>query len=125
MGDRSQGQAYCKEHRSVTCSPLHMVTIHSGGLGHDYQGRSAAPSTLQVNTHQMDSLSYVPEFVPQGSNAAPVPALTMGAGTQIYNSKQLEAFTLKYRNHVRHSLQLCCSPQLLPSHWSLFNCWSW
>jgi len=35
----------------------------------------------------MDNLSYAPEFVAQGSNAAPVPALTMGVGAQIYNSK--------------------------------------
>ncbi|KAF8555560.1 FAD-binding domain-containing protein [Imleria badia] len=53
--------------------------------GHDFQGRSAAPSTLQVNTHLLDNLSYVPEFVAQGSDAAPVPALTMGAGALIYN----------------------------------------
>ncbi|KAN0096945.1 hypothetical protein V8E55_001391 [Tylopilus felleus] len=70
----------------VKWATAHKVKLTVKNTGHDYQGRSAAPSTLQVNTHQMDSLSYVPEFVPQGSNAAPVPALTMGAGTQIYNS---------------------------------------
>lgn len=60
-------------------------------IGHDYLGRSAAPSTLQVNTHTMDEISYVSEFVPQGSAAAPVPALTLGAGAQLHNSMHLSA----------------------------------
>lgn len=81
-----------------------MGSIHRGGLGHDYQGRSAAPSTLQVNTHLLDNLSYVPEFVPRGSNAAPVPALTMGAGAQIHNSKHPSSFMLQYHNYVWYSL---------------------
>ncbi|KAG8219079.1 hypothetical protein J3R82DRAFT_4838 [Butyriboletus roseoflavus] len=63
----------------------HNVKLTVRNTGHDYQGRSAAPSTLQVNTHLLDNLSYVPEFIPQGLNTAPVPALTMGAGAQIYN----------------------------------------
>ena len=41
----------------------------------------------------MDSLTYVPEFVPQGSDATPIPALTMGAGAQIYHSEHPKAFT--------------------------------
>ncbi|OJA12133.1 hypothetical protein AZE42_09037 [Rhizopogon vesiculosus] len=32
----------------------------------------------------MKDISYVPEFVPQGSSAAPAPALTLGAGAQLY-----------------------------------------
>ncbi|KAG1721265.1 uncharacterized protein EDB91DRAFT_1064471 [Suillus paluster] len=61
------------------------VKLTVKNTGHDYLGRSAAPSTLQVNTHTMNDISYVPEFVPQGSSAAPVPALTFGAGAQLYN----------------------------------------
>ncbi|KAF8434533.1 hypothetical protein L210DRAFT_3649035 [Boletus edulis BED1] len=66
-------------------SLLHVGSVHSRDLGHDYLGRSAAPSTLQVYTHLMDNLSYVPEFVPRGSDASPVPALTIGAGVQVYH----------------------------------------
>ena len=73
----------------------------------------------------MNNLNYVPEFVPRGSDATPVPALTMGAGAQIYNSKQSEALTLRSQNHVWYSLQLCCGPQFFTGHWSLFDCWRW
>jgi len=58
-------------------------------IGHDYLGRSAAPSTLQVNTHNMKKILYISEFVPQGSSAAPVPALTLDAGAQLYESTHL------------------------------------
>ncbi|EGO02333.1 hypothetical protein SERLA73DRAFT_159274 [Serpula lacrymans var. lacrymans S7.3] len=61
------------------------VKLTVKNTGHDYLGRSAAPSTLQVHTHSMDTLIYNQSFVPQGSSASPVPALTMGAGAQIYN----------------------------------------
>ncbi|KAF9226959.1 FAD-binding domain-containing protein [Gyrodon lividus] len=59
------------------------LTVKS--TGHDFLGRSSGKGTLQVNTHTMDSLEYVPEFVPQGSSAPPVAALTMGAGAQLHN----------------------------------------
>ncbi|KIJ69686.1 hypothetical protein HYDPIDRAFT_104282 [Hydnomerulius pinastri MD-312] len=59
------------------------LTVKS--TGHDFLGRSSGPWTLQVNTHSMDSLEYVPEFVPQGSSAQPVTALTMGGGAQLHN----------------------------------------
>ncbi|KAJ8595775.1 FAD-binding domain-containing protein [Rhizopogon salebrosus TDB-379] len=59
------------------------VKLTVKNTGHDYLGRSAAPSTLQVNTHAMKDISYVPSFVPQGSSAAPVPALSLGAGAQL------------------------------------------
>ncbi|KAF8432968.1 hypothetical protein L210DRAFT_3412981 [Boletus edulis BED1] len=68
----------------VKWATAHNIKLTVKNTGHDYLGRSAAPSTLQVNTHLMDNLSYVPEFVPQGSYASPVTALTMGAGAQIY-----------------------------------------
>jgi len=60
-------------------------------IGHDYLGRSAAPSTLQVNTHTMKDMTYVAEFVPQGSSAVPVPALTIGAGAQLNESMYLSS----------------------------------
>ncbi|KIJ10986.1 hypothetical protein PAXINDRAFT_171977 [Paxillus involutus ATCC 200175] len=59
------------------------LTVKS--TGHDFLGRSSGKGTLQVNTHNMKSLEYVPEFVPRGSSAAPVPALTMAAGAQLHD----------------------------------------
>lgn len=41
------------------------VKLTVKNTGHDYLGRSAGPSTLQVNTHTMDEILYVSEFVPQ------------------------------------------------------------
>ncbi|GBE81597.1 Uncharacterized FAD-linked [Sparassis crispa] len=53
--------------------------------GHDFLGRSTAPSTLQVWTHSMDSITYDAAFVPQGSSSSPVPAVTIAAGAQVEN----------------------------------------
>ncbi|KAH7887248.1 hypothetical protein F5I97DRAFT_2072648 [Phlebopus sp. FC_14] len=61
------------------------VKLTVKNTGHDFMGRSAAPGTLQVNMHQMTTLEYASDFVPQGSNAPPVPALTMAAGAQLTN----------------------------------------
>ncbi|KIJ66529.1 hypothetical protein HYDPIDRAFT_26869 [Hydnomerulius pinastri MD-312] len=61
------------------------VKLTIKNTGHDYLGRSAGPATLQVNTHSLDTMTYIPDFVPQGSSATPVPALTIGAGAQLYN----------------------------------------
>ncbi|KIJ64523.1 hypothetical protein HYDPIDRAFT_28463 [Hydnomerulius pinastri MD-312] len=59
------------------------VKLTVRNTGHDFLGRSAAPLTLQVNTHEMQHLEYVPRFVPEGSNNSPVPAITMGGGAQL------------------------------------------
>ncbi|KAG9309872.1 hypothetical protein JVU11DRAFT_9900 [Chiua virens] len=46
-------------------------------------GRSAGPSSLQILTHNLKGVVYVADFVPQRSSVAPVPALTISAGSQL------------------------------------------
>ncbi|THH16525.1 hypothetical protein EW146_g4120 [Bondarzewia mesenterica] len=49
--------------------------------GHDYKGRSSAPNSLALWTHNMKNMSYDPTFVPEGC-ATPSPGVTVGAGVQ-------------------------------------------
>lgn len=65
------------------------VKLTVKNTGHDYLGRAAAPSTLQVWTHFLTGISFSDAFVPQGSSAKPVSAITVQAGVQ---SEQLYAF---------------------------------
>ncbi|KAG9309448.1 hypothetical protein JVU11DRAFT_10417 [Chiua virens] len=72
----------------VKWATAHNVKLTIKNTGHDYQGRSSGPSSLQVLTHHLKSIAYVTDFVPQGSSAAPVPALKISAGAQLEESKQ-------------------------------------
>ncbi|KAG9309874.1 hypothetical protein JVU11DRAFT_9902 [Chiua virens] len=67
----------------VKWATAHNVKLTIKNTGHDYQGRSSGPSSLQVLTHHLKSIAYVTDFVPQGSSAAPVPALKISAGAQL------------------------------------------
>ncbi|KAJ7488991.1 hypothetical protein FB451DRAFT_1349558 [Mycena latifolia] len=49
--------------------------------GHDYKGRSSAPGSLALWTHNLKNISYNTNFVPEGC-AKSSPALTVGAGVQ-------------------------------------------
>ncbi|GLB33561.1 putative oxygen-dependent FAD-linked oxidoreductase family protein [Lyophyllum shimeji] len=49
--------------------------------GHDYKGRSSAPNSLALWTHNLKDISYTPAFVPEGCSAAS-PGVTVGAGVQ-------------------------------------------
>ncbi|KAF9226960.1 FAD-binding domain-containing protein [Gyrodon lividus] len=69
----------------VKWATMNEVKLTIKNTGHDYLGRSSGPSTLQVNTHGLDDITFIPKFVPQGSSAAPVPAMKFGAGAQLYN----------------------------------------
>ncbi|KAJ6543807.1 hypothetical protein B0H10DRAFT_2447921 [Mycena sp. CBHHK59/15] len=54
--------------------------------GHDYKGRSSAPGSLALWTHNLQALSYNSSFVPVGCSASSSkPAITIGAG-QIVNN---------------------------------------
>ncbi|KAJ7485420.1 FAD-binding domain-containing protein [Mycena latifolia] len=54
--------------------------------GHDYKGRSSAPDSLALWTHNLQSLSYHASFVPAGCPASHAkPGVTMGAGSIITN----------------------------------------
>ncbi|KAJ7111997.1 hypothetical protein C8R44DRAFT_632447 [Mycena epipterygia] len=49
--------------------------------GHDYKGRSSAPGSLALWTHNLKDISYNATFLPEGCSK-PSPALTVGAGVQ-------------------------------------------
>ncbi|KAI9457167.1 hypothetical protein HD554DRAFT_2042408 [Boletus coccyginus] len=67
----------------VNWATTHNVKLTFKNTGHDYLGRSSGPSFLQVLTHNLNSVAYVADFVPKRSPAAAVPALAIGAGTQL------------------------------------------
>ncbi|KAH7887250.1 hypothetical protein F5I97DRAFT_2007649 [Phlebopus sp. FC_14] len=68
----------------VKWTVAHKVKLTIKNTGHDYLGRSAGPSSLQVNTHALNEITLIPDFVPQGSSAPPVSAMKFGAGAQLY-----------------------------------------
>ncbi|KAJ6507782.1 hypothetical protein C8R47DRAFT_1099539 [Mycena vitilis] len=49
--------------------------------GHDYKGRSSAPGSLALWTHNLKDTSYNATFIPEGCSKSS-PALTVGAGVQ-------------------------------------------
>ncbi|KAJ3862754.1 hypothetical protein EV359DRAFT_44538 [Lentinula novae-zelandiae] len=49
--------------------------------GHDYKGRSSAPHSLALWTHNLKNISYEPDFVPEGCST-PSAGVTLGAGVQ-------------------------------------------
>ncbi|KAJ6620105.1 FAD binding domain-containing protein [Mycena sp. CBHHK59/15] len=49
--------------------------------GHDYKGRSSAPGSLALWTHNLKNISYSAEFVPEGCSQSS-PSMTVGAGVQ-------------------------------------------
>ncbi|KAF4562627.1 hypothetical protein EYR36_004021 [Pleurotus pulmonarius] len=49
--------------------------------GHDYKGRSSAPRSLALWTHNLRNITYTPNFVPSGcSKQKSSPGVTVGAG---------------------------------------------
>ncbi|KAJ4488464.1 hypothetical protein J3R30DRAFT_941597 [Lentinula aciculospora] len=49
--------------------------------GHDYKGRSSAPHSLALWTHNLKNISYDSNFVPEGCSIASA-GVTLGAGVQ-------------------------------------------
>ncbi|WP_191058106.1 FAD-dependent oxidoreductase, partial [Geminicoccus harenae] len=58
----------------------HRLRLVVKGGGHSYQGGSNAAGSLLVWTRQMRAITLHDAFVPTGSEAAPVPAVTVEAG---------------------------------------------
>ncbi|QRV98496.1 FAD-binding domain protein [Ceratobasidium sp. AG-Ba] len=56
------------------------VPISVKNTGHDYAGKSSAPGTLALWTHNVKYINYTASFVPDGCSIPGVPALTYGAG---------------------------------------------
>jgi FAD/FMN-containing dehydrogenase len=50
------------------------------GGAHSYLGTSCAPDSLMIWTRAMDAITVHDAFVPRGTTAPPVPAVTLGAG---------------------------------------------
>ena len=82
---------------AVNFARKHHLKLVIKGTGHDYLGRSNAPDSLLIWTHNMRHTSYDPAFVPNGCHQRPVPAITVGAGT-----RWLEAYQEATGKHHRY-----------------------
>ena len=65
---------------AVRFAAAHRLRLVVKGGGHSYLGGSNAPDSLLVWTKAMDAITLHDGFVPQGTGAAPVPAVSVGAG---------------------------------------------
>lgn len=66
------------------------------GRGHSYFGASCAPDSLLLWTRRMDDVTVHDAFTPQGSDAAPVPAISVGAGAMWLHAYQAAASAGRY-----------------------------
>jgi FAD/FMN-containing dehydrogenase len=66
--------------RAVDFARERRVRLVVRGGGHSYAGGSCAADSLLVWTRDMDGIELHDGFVPTGSNEAPVPAVSLGAG---------------------------------------------
>jgi FAD binding domain/Berberine and berberine like len=64
------------------------VRLAIKGTGHDYLGRSNAPDSLLIWTHNMRDITVHDAFIVAGGSGEGVPAISVGAGT-----RWLEAYT--------------------------------
>jgi FAD/FMN-containing dehydrogenase len=85
---------------AVNFARQHRLRLVIKGTGHDYLGRSNAPDSLLIWTHNMRHISVHDAFVPQGCAViASSPAVTLEAGT-----RWLEAYqevTVKHGRYVQ------------------------
>jgi FAD/FMN-containing dehydrogenase len=65
---------------AVRFASAHDLRLVVKGRGHSYLGASNAPDSLLVWTRKMDAVTVHDAFTPVGSGAAPVPAVSVGAG---------------------------------------------
>ncbi|THV03671.1 FAD-binding domain-containing protein [Dendrothele bispora CBS 962.96] len=64
--------------------------------GHDYKGRSSAPNSLALWTHNLKNISYSQQFVPEGcSSDQAKPGVSVGAGIQWH-----EAYAFAEANNI-------------------------
>jgi FAD/FMN-containing dehydrogenase len=82
---------------AVRFAAAHHVRIAIKGTGHDYLGRSSAGDALLIWTHRMRAVDVVDAFVPHGCAVAPVPAVSVGAGT-----RWIEAYRAVSVEHHRY-----------------------
>lgn len=69
---------------AVNFARMHNIRLVIKGAGHDYLGRSNAPDSLLIWTHNMRQLSYQTDFVAEGAPASSKgqAAITVGAGAR-------------------------------------------
>lgn len=75
--------------------------------GHDFLGRSAAPESLQILTHDMKNISIVEDFRPVGAPKGEGPAATISAG--VYLPELYRAVGKHERTVVAGSAHTVCA----------------
>ncbi|MFC4891738.1 FAD-binding protein [Pseudofrancisella aestuarii] len=81
--------------KSINFARNHNLRVVIKGAGHDYLGRSNAPDSLLIWTHNMRDTSYDENFIPEGCDSSQGnPAVTVSAGT-----RWLEAYTEATTKH--------------------------
>jgi FAD/FMN-containing dehydrogenase len=73
---------------AVNFARVHNLRLAIKGRGHSYLGASNAPDSLLVWTRHMDDVTVHEAFTPAGSTAAPVPAVSCGAGAMWLHAYQ-------------------------------------
>lgn len=68
--------------KAVNFAREHHLRLAIKGAGHDYLGRSSAPNSLLIWTHNMRNIHYHTSFVPEGCHHKMGPAVTVGAGVR-------------------------------------------
>ncbi|MED7788582.1 FAD-binding protein [Francisella sp. 19X1-34] len=84
--------------QAVNFAREHNLRLVIKGAGHDYLGRSNAPDSLLIWTHNMRDITYDKHFHPQNCpKSKEYPAVTVGAGT-----RWLEAYNVVTNKHNRY-----------------------
>ena len=73
---------------AIRCASTHNLRLVVRGGGHSYLGTSNAPDSLLIWTRKMDAVTVHDAFVPAGSRASPVPAVSLGAGCKWLHAYQ-------------------------------------
>jgi FAD/FMN-containing dehydrogenase len=73
---------------AVRFARAHNLRLAVKGRGHSYLGGSNAPDSLLIWTRRMDQVTVHDAFTPAGSNAAPVAAVSCGAGAMWLHTYQ-------------------------------------
>jgi FAD/FMN-containing dehydrogenase len=73
---------------AVSFARTHNLRLVIKGRGHSFFGGSSAPDSLLLWTRRMDDVAVHDAFTPKGSNAAPVPAVSCGAGAMWLHAYQ-------------------------------------
>lgn len=84
---------------AVNFARIHRLRLAVKGGGHSYQGTSNAPDSLLVWTRPMHAITLHDQFVPQGCDTAPVPAVTIEAGAMWVDA--YDAVTTKGGRYVQ------------------------